>query len=117
MLVKFESETENPIGIFDVDPKEVFEKRGDVVIVDVRGADEFHGDLGHVPGSELITLDVLAEALPSMQKDKTYVFVCRSGARSSRAAAYAKSIGFDSVYNMAGGMLLWNEMGLEIGDE
>ena len=117
MLIKFKTESESPYGILDVDPQEVFEKRQDVNIIDVRGADEFHGELGHIEGAKLITLDVLAEQLPGLAKDQTYVFVCRSGGRSSRAAAYAKSLGFDSAYNMRGGMILWNEMGLRLADQ
>jgi rhodanese-related sulfurtransferase len=116
MQTKFNTEKESAYGVFDVEPQEVFEKREQVEIIDVRGADEYHGELGHIEGSELITLDFLAEQLPALPKDKTYVFVCRSGGRSSRATAYAKSMGFDSVYNMRGGMLLWNELGLEIAD-
>ncbi len=46
-------------------------------------------------------------------KDKTVVFICRSGGRSGNATAMAKDQGFANVYNMKGGMLLWNEMGLE----
>lgn len=116
MQIKFTTSKENAYGVLDVEPQEVFEKREKVEIIDVRGADEFHGELGHIEGSELITLDFLPEQITSLAKDKTYVFVCRSGGRSNRAAAYAKSIGFEHVYNMRGGMLLWNELGLEIAE-
>ncbi len=100
-------------GVEDVDPKEVWDKHEQLCIIDVRRPDEFTGELGHVPGSQLIVLDTLAERLSELPKDKTVVFVCRSGARSGRATAYAKQNGFASVFNMKGGMILWNQMDLK----
>ena len=46
-------------------------------------------------------------------KDKTVVFVCRSGGRSARATAHALEHGYTNVYNLKGGMILWNELHLE----
>lgn len=97
----------------DVSPDEVFAKRTSVALIDVRRPDEYTGELGHVPGSKLITLDTLPDNLSKVPKDTTVVFICRSGGRSARATALAKDQGFEHVYNMKGGMLLWNEMGLE----
>lgn len=107
---------ENP-GVEDIDPKELWEQKTNVEIVDVRRPDEFTGELGHVPGSQLMVLDTLPERLNELPKDKTVVFVCRSGARSGRATAFAKQNGFTDVYNMKGGMLLWNEMKLQVERE
>lgn len=96
----------------DVSPDEVNAKRGNLTIIDVRSQDEFVGDLGHIENSKLITLDTLMDHIDDIPKDKTVVFICRSGRRSANATAIAKDHGFESVYNMKGGMLLWNEMGL-----
>jgi rhodanese-related sulfurtransferase len=101
-------------NVEDIDPKELWDKRSQTCIVDVRRPDEFTGELGHIPGSRLIVLDALAESLPTLPQDRTVVFVCRSGARSGRAAAYAKASGFEHVYNMKGGMMLWNQMDLPV---
>ncbi len=101
-------------GVKDVEPKELFAKRSEVVIIDVRRPDEFTGELGHVAGSELMVLDTLPQRLGELPKDKTVVFVCRSGNRSAQAAGFALEHGFSDVYNMRGGMLLWNELGLEV---
>lgn len=115
-LVNFTSKKDNTDvpNVQDIDPKELWEKREQVVIVDVRRPDEFTGELGHVPGSQLMVLDVLPQQIETLPKDKTVVFVCRSGNRSGRATAFAKSQGFTSVFNMKGGMLLWNELGLKV---
>ncbi|NJM10363.1 MAG: rhodanese-like domain-containing protein, partial [Bdellovibrionaceae bacterium] len=96
------------------DPKELWEQKDNVVMVDVRRPDEFTGELGHVPGSEHIVLDNLPQSIGDLPKNRTVVFICRSGARSGRATAFAHEQGFTSVYNMKGGMLLWNELGLKV---
>lgn len=114
--VDFSSKQASPDspGIHDIDPKELWEKRDQVCIVDVRRPDEFTGELGHIPGARLIVLDTLEVRLSEIPKDQTVVFVCRSGGRSGRATAFAKANGLDHVFNMKGGMLLWNQLGLKV---
>lgn len=117
--VQFRTKQRNPEnpGVEDVDPKEVWEQKSHVELIDVRRPDEFTGELGHVPGSQLMVLDTLPQRLLELPKDKTVVFICRSGSRSGRAAAFAKQNGFDDVYNMKGGMLLWNDLNLTVERE
>lgn len=105
--------SENP-GVEDIDPKELLEKKAQLKIIDVRRPDEFTGELGHIPGAELIVLDLLPQRIGELSQDSTIVFVCRSGARSGKATAFAKGQGFEKVYNMKGGMLLWNELKLSV---
>jgi len=75
-------------------------------IIDVRRPDEYNGELGHIPGAELICLQDNFEQ-KILRRDKTVplLFVCRSGGRSSRAARIALGSGFKHIYNMEGGML------------
>ena len=112
-FVSFQSKEENLHfeGVFDIDPKELNEKKDQVVMIDVRQPEEYQGDLGHIPKSTLIALDMLPDFIQQLPKNKTIVFVCRSGGRSARAAAYALDVGFKDVYNLKGGMILWNELG------
>jgi rhodanese-related sulfurtransferase len=85
-------------------------RHSDILLVDVRGSNEFNDDLGHITGAQLITLDEQFEsALASLNKDQTTVFICRSGGRSLRAARLAQSMGFRKVINLDGGMLAWNK--------
>jgi rhodanese-related sulfurtransferase len=114
--VEFKSKSANPEvpGVLDVDPKEVWAQRGDLTIIDVRRPDEFTGELGHVPGAEHIVLDTLPQFLDQIPKDGTVVFVCRSGGRSARASAFVRQHGWSNTLNMRGGMLLWNELGMEV---
>lgn len=101
-------------NVQDVEPKDLWDHRDQLVIIDVRRPDEFTGELGHVPNSTLIVLDTLPQRIDELPKDQDVVFVCRSGARSGQAAAFAQEQGFEKVFNMRGGMLLWNELGLDV---
>ena len=77
------------------------------VLLDVRRPDEFAG--GHIPGAVNIevTAPDFAQRVAALDKAKpTYVY-CRSGARSSKAAAQLSAAGFTQVYNLPGGVLDW----------
>lgn len=83
---------------------------GSFRMIDVRRPEEYTGELGHIEGSELVTLETDFEnMLPRWGTDETYVFICRSGRRSTDAALYAMQKGFKNVYNLEGGMIDWNE--------
>lgn len=83
-------------------------------VIDVRGPDEFVGELGHIKGAKLVTLGIeLHQFFETAPKDANYLFVCRSGGRSTQAALMAKSKGFTKVTNLAGGMIHWNELQLK----
>ncbi|MGZ3772482.1 MAG: rhodanese-like domain-containing protein [Pseudobdellovibrionaceae bacterium] len=115
-FVNFETKTKNPFfeGVFDIAPAELQQVLSKVKLVDVRQPEEFVGELGHIPGSELIVLDTLPDKLNSLSKDQTIVFICRSGNRSAQATAYALVNGFTQVYNLQGGMILWNNLLLPV---
>ena len=115
-FVDFSSKQTNPDipEVHDITVEEVQEKREQVKLVDVRRPDEYTGELGHIVGAELITLDTLEDRVAELPKDQTLVFVCRSGKRSAAASVIAQQNGFGSVYNMMGGMIRWNEAGFEI---
>jgi len=79
------------------------------LVIDVRQADEFSGELGHVSGSRSIPLRDLPRRAAELasHKAKDIVCVCRSGVRSTTAAAMLAGLGFERVRNMKGGMLDW----------
>jgi len=110
--LKFTQALENPHyqGVQDVHPEELSQHLGQVLLVDVRQPEEYVGELGHIEGADLVVLDTLPQNLPQLPQDKTIVFICRSGSRSAHAAAFAQSQGWNNVYNMLGGMMLWNNL-------
>lgn len=102
-------------GVPEISPQDLKAHLKEVTIIDVRRPDEYHGELGHVPGSKLVTLGYdLKEFLEKMNREQEIVFVCRSGGRSGQATAESRGMGFKKTINMRGGMLLWNELGLPV---
>jgi sulfur dioxygenase len=85
-------------------------------ILDVREPNEYTGELGHVANSALIPLKELADRAGELQgeKGRPIVVVCRSGVRSTTAAAILEGLGFEHVYNMQGGMVDWNDRRLPV---
>ncbi len=112
--VDFESKTDNPNvpGVMDISPEDLMNHKDNVLMVDVRRPDEFEGELGHIPGAQHLVLDQLPQRISELDSTKTIVFVCRSGGRSGQATQFAQQNGFKSVFNLKGGMLLWNEKNL-----
>lgn len=97
----------------DVDARTVdrVRSRDDVVILDVREDWEYAG--GHVPDAMWIPLGQLPDRLDEIPQDKTVVAVCRSGNRSGQATQLLRQKGF-TAHNMLGGMISWEQAGLEI---
>jgi len=71
----------------------------------VREVDEV--EAGHIPGIIHIPLGLLEFRMHELNKNESYVVICRSGGRSGQAVQFLESRGFD-VVNMVGGMLAWN---------
>lgn len=98
-------------GIPTITSENLLPKLGHVNVIDVRGADEFNNELGHIPSAMLSPLGPeLDIKLDNEMKDKEVVFVCRSGKRSAEATRVAISKGFEKVYSLDGGMVRWNEL-------
>jgi len=85
-------------------------------IIDVREESEFSGELGHIPGSTLIPLKRVQYEIENQASDKhdPIVIVCRSGVRSTTAAALLTGMGYTRVSNLRGGMLAWRDAGFDV---
>lgn len=82
---------------------------GGALLLDVREDDEWAA--GHSPTAVHMPLGQLdPSAIPA---DPPVIAICRSGARSSRAAATLAAAGI-SVSNLDGGMKAWAAAGLPI---
>ena len=88
------------------DAKEIFQEKGDYLIVDVRRADEFTE--GHIPGAINIANEDIASAEPTELPDKEQVIYvyCRSGNRSKQASAKLAAMGYTNIVEF-GGILDW----------
>lgn len=85
-----------------------------LAIVDVRGPDEFTGNLGHIAGAVNIPLGELPQRLSEINalRDKPVILVCRTDRRSARAAEILRDEKFSDVRVLRGGMESWNQLGL-----
>ena len=82
----------------------------DVVLLDVRTADEFKE--GHIENALNIDVkqDDFMEKTKALPKDKTIAVYCRSGKRSANAADKLASEGY-KVVNLLGGIIAWKDGG------
>jgi len=83
-------------------------------LIDVREPGEFDAELGHIPGAELVPLAAVEGAAATWDHGTLLVMVCRSGARSGRAALALVRQGFQRVVNLDGGMIAYNAAGLPV---
>lgn len=88
--------------------------REKAVVIDVCEPDEFAK--GHVIGAKNLPLGELEAKLAQTVKNKAMpvVMVCQVGARSARAAATAKKLGYDNVQSLAGGLKAWQAASMPI---
>ena len=86
------------------------------LLLDVREPNEYDGPLGHIEGSVLIPLRELAARAAELEphRERDIVAVCRSGVRSTTAAAMLCGMGFERVYNLKDGMVEWNDRRLPV---
>jgi len=92
---------------------------GEPLLIDVRGAEEFTGPLGHIPGARNIPLGELPARIEELEpsKRRPLTVVCRTDERSVTAAHLLKQAGFTDVCVLRGGMVQWNRGGLAIARE
>lgn len=88
--------------------------REKAVVIDVCEAREFAA--GHVTGAKNVPLSELEAKLPGVVKNKAVplILVCASGARSSRAVAIAKKLGYQQAQSLGGGLKAWKAANLPL---
>ena len=88
--------------------------REKAVLIDVCEAEEFAA--GHAGGAKNIPLNQLEEKLPGVVKNKSVpvILVCQTGARSGRAVAMAKKLGYEQAQSLGGGLNAWRTANLPV---
>ena len=88
--------------------------REKAIVIDVCEPDEFAR--GHVIGAKNLPLGQLEDKLAQLVKSKSaqVVMVCQVGARSARAAATARKLGFENVKSLAGGLKAWQAASMPV---
>jgi len=93
-----------------------------VLVIDIREPYEF--EKSHLPGAICIPRGLLEGAADAGTKyrderlcraqDETILLYCQSGGRSALAALTLQQMGFGTVYNLAGGVELWDAEGFPL---
>ena len=87
------------------------------VVLDVRTPAEFAS--GHLPAAKNVDFEGkdFATRISALDKNATYALYCRSGNRSGKAMEQMAAAGFTHVYDLAGGIGAWQNMGgqMEMG--
>jgi rhodanese-related sulfurtransferase len=85
-------------------------------LIDVRDHHEWAG--GHIDGSRSVPLEQLrADPERELVASAPVIFICAKGARSLTAAKLAERLGYQTVYNVEGGMAAWSRAGLPLASE
>jgi molybdopterin/thiamine biosynthesis adenylyltransferase/rhodanese-related sulfurtransferase len=102
--------------IEEVTPVQVLDRLDDLLVIDVREADEHQQ--GAIPGARFLARGVLERDIATIVTDSgtEIVLYCASGSRSVLAAAALRQMGFEHVSTMSGGFDQWKTDGLPWGD-
>ena len=86
----------------------------EAIVLDVRENKEYQS--GHILNSIHIPQSALAKRITELEKYKSRPIIvgCRSGSRSSFACGLLKKQGFESVYNLSGGVMAWQNANLPL---
>lgn len=96
--------------------KQRLERGESRMILDVRGTDEYRGELGHIRGSMNVPMANFPEMLPRLASsgERRAVIVCRTDKRSAKAAEILASAGWHEIEILEGGMEQWNRLGFPV---
>jgi len=81
--------------------------RNDAVVLDVRTDKEYKE--GHIINSIHIPQSSIKSRISEIEKykHKPIIVSCRTGQRSGQVCGQLKKQGFDHIYNLAGGVMAW----------
>lgn len=85
--------------------KDVVNIKKDDILLDVRTAKEFAS--GTIEGALNLPLDEVRDRLAELPKDKVIYIFCQQGMRGYLAQRILVQNGYDNVYNLSGGYLLY----------
>jgi rhodanese-related sulfurtransferase len=109
--IKGEIELISPQQVYDA----IYKDRS-IQLIDVRTPEEFKGN--HLKGAQniCVTSADFKEKVKILDKNKPVYVYCNRGGQSAQAAIALKELGFTKIYDMEGGILLWEENKLELSN-
>ena len=99
--------------------KEKIDQQQDVLVLDVRTAEDYIGEQGHIAHSKNIPVEDLGNRLDEIadHMERPIAIVCRTDRRSAKAAQLLTGKGFADVHVVKGGMTDWNQEGYKVMKE
>ncbi|MCL6572807.1 MAG: rhodanese-like domain-containing protein, partial [Bacillus sp. (in: Bacteria)] len=79
---------------------------GKVFILDVRSQEGFSES--HLANAQNIPLKELEAKISELDKNETYLIVCKTGKTSEMASTLLAENGYKNIFNLSGGMDTWN---------
>jgi rhodanese-related sulfurtransferase len=102
-------------GLVNVEANEAVKLiNNDGIVIDIRSSDAYAR--GHIVNARNIPSDELDSKLDQLTslKGRPLIAVCDSGISSNKAVKTLRNAGFESVYNLKGGMNGWSQSGLPV---
>jgi uncharacterized membrane protein YdjX (TVP38/TMEM64 family)/rhodanese-related sulfurtransferase len=92
------------------------ETEKDLLVLDVRTAEDFVGEQGHIDGAVNIPVEELQQRMDEIGNyiEQPVAIVCHTDKRSAKAALLLTEKGFADVHVVRGGMKKWVEAGLPV---
>lgn len=103
-------------GLDVAELRERLEHGGDILVLDVRTAEEYHGAAGHIADATNIPLAELAAREPELRTHRNHplAVICRTDRRSAQAIARLGAAGYTQLLLVRGGMEAWHRDGFPI---
>lgn len=89
--------------------KQKMDEKEELLLLDVRSANEYIGEQGHIDGSVLIPLEELELRLSEIEyfQEKPVMIICRTDRNSGKAAQVLLKNAFTNVHVVKNGMQAW----------
>lgn len=96
--------------------KQMLDSGEECLLLDVRTAEEYAGDQGHVKHAVLIPVEELADRMSAIEdfQEKNVMIICHTDRRSAKAAQILAKHGFINVHVIRNGMTAWNDAGYPV---
>ena len=78
------------------------------IVLDVRTPEEYgSGHIENAQNVDYLDEDFFVSEMEKADRSKAYYLYCRSGARSANACLLLEQMGFETVFNLRGGINNW----------
>lgn len=87
------------------------ETGGEPLLLDVREPWEFQLAAIRLPGARTLNVPMgqIPQRLAELDPAQPMLCICHHGMRSAQVVAFLERAGFESVYNLAGGIAAWSQ--------